>query len=523
MKLEKFIKKLKKYPIDEKWVKSNRLLLEKEIFERNLGDKRLLLREVFSGRLLARQFNNIKSMPIIIPLLLITSLSGGGVVYAAQGSLPSDMLYPVKLASEKAIETIALSDEMKLDLNLKFASRRLDEINRVLPLEKNGDLIKKPLENFEQRIENTASAMEKIQDKDKRIETYRKFEERLADYQSQLDKVKTPEAANGGLESLKETQKNLISQETYVEKQIIKEQPPENLKGLKEKAEGKIKAAANKIEETERYIEKLKDLAEELGIDIKPHPDYKSIIDRMNKAKELLDEARSDFKNGDYVKARDKAANVIEICIDIQILITKEISKAHQTVLIQGSILSLSDDESSFLMELHKGGGIKLMDSKYESPEGETILVLVTEKTKIILGDKKISFSDLEVGNLVKVFGEYGSVVKRDGAKMKSFSADKIEVVKIGNEFSLLSSVESVDTESRYIKISKYIKTEIGEKGVTEKIYVSPDAKIIRYGKEVDIDAIQAGDFGSFEGYYDKEKDVLVASKINIPVIVKPL
>lgn len=520
MKLTNLIKKLKKYPIpiDKKWIKSVRLFLGKEIFERNLEGKRLLLREVFSGRLLARQFNKIKSMPIIIPLLIIFSLSGGGVVYAAQDSLPSDnILYPVKLASEKVVEKLAPGNETKLNLNLKFASRRLDEINRVLPLEKDGELTKKPLEDFKERMENTANTLEKIQnkekDRDKRIEIYQKFEQKLADYQSQIDKVEIPKEASEEFESIKEAQKSLIGKESYIGKQIIKEQPPENVKGLKEKAEGKIKAANNKIEETERHIEKLKESAKELGIeDITSHPDYKSIIYRMNKAKEFLDQARSDLKNGNYIGARDKAVNVIEICIDIQILIAKEISKAPQSVLVQGRISNLSDDKSSFLMEL---SGIKLMDSKYESPEGGLILVSVTENTKIVRGDKKISFSDLDIGNSVRVFGKYGSVAEYDGAKMRTFSAGKIEVVKIGNEFSLFGSVGSVDAESRYIKI------EVGDKDITKNIiYVSPDAEITRYGKKVDINAIQVGDFGSFEGYYDKEKDVLVALRIHINVIV---
>jgi len=57
------------------------------------------------------------------------ALSGiGGTVYAAQASLPDDLLYPVKILTEDIQLELETDPEDRLDLHASFASRRLVEI-----------------------------------------------------------------------------------------------------------------------------------------------------------------------------------------------------------------------------------------------------------------------------------------------------------------------------------------------------------------------------------------------------------
>jgi len=72
-----------------------------------------------------RRFNMVA---IIIAIVLAVSALGGGTVYASQGSLPGDTLYPVKLGTEQARLVLTPSDAAKVGLQLTFADSRLEEM-----------------------------------------------------------------------------------------------------------------------------------------------------------------------------------------------------------------------------------------------------------------------------------------------------------------------------------------------------------------------------------------------------------
>ncbi len=82
---------------------------------------------------------------VISALLILTTLLGGagaGTVFAAQSSMPDDLLYPIKTWSENARLELATSPEKDIDLLLEFADRRVDE---MLALENEGSDIPDPL------------------------------------------------------------------------------------------------------------------------------------------------------------------------------------------------------------------------------------------------------------------------------------------------------------------------------------------------------------------------------------------
>jgi hypothetical protein len=54
---------------------------------------------------------------------------GSGTAYAAQGSLPGNPLYPVKVNITERLETaFALTPEAKIDVNERIAERRIEEV-----------------------------------------------------------------------------------------------------------------------------------------------------------------------------------------------------------------------------------------------------------------------------------------------------------------------------------------------------------------------------------------------------------
>jgi len=75
-----------------------------------------------------RRFNMVA---IIVAVVLAVSALGGGTAYASQGSLPGDVLYPVKLGTEQARLVVATSDTAKAELYLTFANSRVQEMTAL--------------------------------------------------------------------------------------------------------------------------------------------------------------------------------------------------------------------------------------------------------------------------------------------------------------------------------------------------------------------------------------------------------
>jgi hypothetical protein len=70
-------------------------------------------------------------MSIILIVTLLLSLLGGGTSYASQGSLPGDLLHPLKLAIEEFRLSVT-PEEGETDLNLQFANERVEEVKELV-------------------------------------------------------------------------------------------------------------------------------------------------------------------------------------------------------------------------------------------------------------------------------------------------------------------------------------------------------------------------------------------------------
>ena len=70
----------------------------------------------------------VPRLATILTVVLFALTSIGGTVYAAQSSMPDDLLYPVKTLTEDIQVRLESDPEQRLDLYASFANRRLDEI-----------------------------------------------------------------------------------------------------------------------------------------------------------------------------------------------------------------------------------------------------------------------------------------------------------------------------------------------------------------------------------------------------------
>ena len=87
------------------------------------------------------------SITLAIIIILGIMVAGGGTVYAAQDSLPNEVLYPIKILSEDVRVELAPSQQAELDLLLEFSQRRGEEIVALVSLQIT------PNENVQTRFE----------------------------------------------------------------------------------------------------------------------------------------------------------------------------------------------------------------------------------------------------------------------------------------------------------------------------------------------------------------------------------
>ena len=87
-------------------------------------------------------FISVLSLRAVAILLLafIVLATGAGSVYAAQDSLPGDVLYPVKVSVEKLQIAVTVNPEDKAYLHLKLAQRRIDEVAIQVSLNRSLDV-----------------------------------------------------------------------------------------------------------------------------------------------------------------------------------------------------------------------------------------------------------------------------------------------------------------------------------------------------------------------------------------------
>ena len=205
-----------------------------------------------------------KPMPLVLALAV---LFGGGASFAAEGSLPGELLYPVKVGvNERVGEVLAFSTEAKANFEAKLAARRAEEMAKLSEQgEVSVEVAERLKAKFEIRAERAHERLAELEAEGKfgaAIEANTRFQA-LLDRKAAIftDKI----GYNGGNPNIEELMKfsvgingekgRLISAQARAEAQLRTDVPP----GFEQRAEGKLKATENKIAESIRFIESQKD------------------------------------------------------------------------------------------------------------------------------------------------------------------------------------------------------------------------------------------------------------------------
>lgn len=100
---------------------------------------------------------------VIIAIILVFSALGGGIIYAADGSLPGDALYSVKLTAENAGMLLPSRDVGRAERAMNFADRRVDEILHLAGMERINDL-ELALDKYDHALETALVKIEGADD-----------------------------------------------------------------------------------------------------------------------------------------------------------------------------------------------------------------------------------------------------------------------------------------------------------------------------------------------------------------------
>ncbi len=100
---------------------------------------------------------------IVLAIVLALCAAGSGTVYAAQGSLPADALYPVKLGTEQVMMWLG-NDVAKAERALSFAERRVGEMEALAEKGRSQDL-DLAVEKYDYAMSMTVAAMKRARNR----------------------------------------------------------------------------------------------------------------------------------------------------------------------------------------------------------------------------------------------------------------------------------------------------------------------------------------------------------------------
>ena len=208
-----------------------------------------------------------RAVAIVVAVILCISAAGTGTAYASQSSLPGDTLYPVKLGTEQLQRVITFNDAAEVELELKFANTRLEEIEAIAG--KRPDKTSVAVTGYERNLNLAITKAEQIGDSETSRETVAL---EILNHLTRLDEIEdgVPEAAREAIINSKEI---AINGHIRALQNLAKENPVrateinlEALQGRLRRAEVEAERGNGKgVEEALEQFEKLRRFGEDIS------------------------------------------------------------------------------------------------------------------------------------------------------------------------------------------------------------------------------------------------------------------
>lgn len=326
------LKTLKEIKPRAEWVNSSRELLLSQISAQSENSKTsvganawFFIKSAMPGGVL-----RFVAQPIGVLSVILLFVAGTGIlgVNASKTSLPGDLLYPVKLTSEKVSLSLIINDSKKAEKHLEYAEERVKEMEAVSaqPLEAQDkkDKIKQAVSGLMDQMEGAQTQLDKVKDAHEIGQTENKV---IVEVALGVDK-KTEELS----------QKIALQKEEYKEDKELETafgaaQATTNQTGVKavevvingvenSKLEMPTKEIMNviqkKIENTAVTVEEMKKSIEQAGA-VENHVDViLEMKDKPTTATSTLSEAQEFLNQGDLTGAIERIKTTVGITNEVK-------------------------------------------------------------------------------------------------------------------------------------------------------------------------------------------------------------
>lgn len=271
----------------------------------------LEVKEIITLKPLAADF---KYIALVIILLM---MSVGSVSWAAEQSVPGDILYPIKInVNEVALSALTFSSQGKAAVSAWQAARRLSEVEQLAVAGKLDDAKMARLEaRFEEHVARFEHKKDQLDDTTPELlkaSTNSRFEGMLKGHAEVLDNLEIRNRGNGSaISPILEKVKGHITQ---VEKNRVQGEDnlSNNRQNLHAPAAGQLVAAQNKIREVQSYISNAR-ISE---------ANKTAAFGQLAQAQTVLDEAEASLNNGLYIEAITKSQASMRLSQQAKLLAT---------------------------------------------------------------------------------------------------------------------------------------------------------------------------------------------------------
>lgn len=261
MNIREFFKKLKKIRLekDEKQRVRDNLVI---FMEQNPVRNREVARPVFYGSNIINQLRLFNLKPTMTIMLIIALLVGGGASASAEGALPGEILYPIKVAvNEQVVGWLSFSEEAKAKWEAKIAGRRLEEAEELSSKQRLDADAKTEIEaRFKAHADRVAVGIDKLEAEENfeaASEVASNFEVSLRAHEKIL-KMFVEQGHNGKVRdiALKVGIEAGETEDRRAEIELKLTRDP----NIERAARGKLKEAENKLAEVKRFFESKKSM-----------------------------------------------------------------------------------------------------------------------------------------------------------------------------------------------------------------------------------------------------------------------
>ncbi|KKU81776.1 MAG: hypothetical protein UY07_C0009G0013 [Parcubacteria group bacterium GW2011_GWA1_47_8] len=155
---------------------------------------------ILSPYVLMRKMRNLKTMPLLV---IAGVLVGGTVSFAAEYTIPGDVLYPVKVhVNENVRGTVAVTPKAKAQWEVELVGRRLDEVEKLAhktgASEEAKETARKNIVEYTNRAKDRIAKFEQDEDTEDALFVATKLSETLRGHETVLDDLVFDESDDSG-------------------------------------------------------------------------------------------------------------------------------------------------------------------------------------------------------------------------------------------------------------------------------------------------------------------------------------